>query len=64
VSAPVIGFSAEVPKGLNGETFVEIAPEGDLIEISLSRKHLDFRDLIVTHDEARQIIAGLASVIT
>jgi hypothetical protein len=67
--APVAGFNAEVPIGLHGESYIEIAPSDDVmtddaaaIEITLTDEMSD-RSLIVSHDEARQIIAGLASVI-
>lgn len=72
MTAPVVGFTAEVPNGLHGETYIEIAPDDDdwavpVIGITISRDDSlsgSHRTLIVTHDEARQIIAGLASVIT
>lgn len=67
--APVAGFNAEVENGLHGESYIEIAPgerdgttNADPIEITLTDEMSD-RYLIVSHDEARQIIAGLASVI-
>lgn len=79
MTAPVVGFSAEVPKGLLGlESFVQIAPtgSGEQIEITITTEVTgtgpdgeqgafdDDRCMLVTHDEARQVIAGLASVIT
>lgn len=69
MSAPVSGFTAEVLKGLGGsDTDVSIEPEPDYdaIEITLvqQRPGESYRTLLLPHDEARQIIAGLASVIT
>lgn len=67
MTAPVQGFTADVPKGLLGlGSLVQIdqTEGGGAIEISLTtRDRQDDRDLVVSHDEARQIIAGLASVI-
>lgn len=72
MTAPVVGFTAEVPNGLHGESYIVIEPGDDdwavpVIEITLTvHEAVDTyeRTLVVTHDEARQIIAGLASVIT
>lgn len=69
MTAPVIGFNAEVDRGINGETYVQIEPtdDGTAIEITITGtagEADDFRAMLVSHDEARQIIAGLASVIT
>lgn len=63
MTAPVVGFSAEVPNGLHGESLVLVEPDWPVIAIVLQVGD-DERTLVVTHDEARQIIAGLASVIT
>lgn len=67
MTAPVIGFTAEVPLGLQGESCINIEPVGNTIEITLVdwpfKVISSERTLIVSHDEARQIIAGLASVI-
>lgn len=75
MTAPVVGYTAEVPQGLYGESFVQIELKADVppdrrfkdvIEISLHGRpnnSEDWRMMIVSHDEARQIIAGLASVI-
>lgn len=74
MTAPVIGFTAEVPNGLlDRESYVQIAPDmdaatkGGAIEVTISWPYaplLTERSMTVSHDEARQIIAGLASVIT
>lgn len=67
----MVGFTAEVLKGFGGrESLVEIEPEPgyDSIEITLEQKPqhgrpVSVRSILVSHDEARQIIGGLASVI-
>lgn len=71
MAAPVIGFTAEVERGLNGASFVQIEPwhDGSAIEVMLSPLDatglaIRKRSITVSHNEAREIIAGLASVIT
>lgn len=74
MTAPVVAFSADVKKGLTGrESFVTIdavlALDGQVDQIEITV--VDWpqvivsssRTLMVSHDEARSIIAGLASVI-
>lgn len=72
MTAPVVGFSAEVDKGLRGASYVEVDlfeadGEGQQIEVTITYDHAQpptYNSIILTHDEARQVIAGLASVIT
>lgn len=66
----MVGYSAEIPRGLGGEMFLDIGPshKPGCIDLILTRDMLDDtldddRYLMLTHDEARQVIAGLASVI-
>lgn len=66
MTAPVHAYSADAEQGLFGETTVSIdrTDDGKWIEITLfDTTETDARCMVVSDDEARHLIAGLASVI-